>query len=186
MAKADDANAPQFIGDIRNKESIPQSMVEQYPELNDFYNKLDEYAVTAADKEDYEKYLNRLDENEKAALSSGKNYYELNFSNIGGLVMPLIVEFEYVDGTRDLHRIPAEIWKSGKKSISKVFVTTKEARAIHLDPHLETADVDVNNNHWPPVPQPSRFQLYKSRSFQQENPMQRSQRSMELEKGGTQ
>ena len=63
--------------------------------------------------------------------------------------MPLIVAFEYADGTSDVRHVPAEIWGNGSDEVSKVFVTPAEAVRIILDPFLETADTDLDNNAWP-------------------------------------
>ena len=93
--------------------------------------------------------------------------------------MPLILEFEYEDGEREIQRIPAEIWKMSEPTVTKVFVTDRPVIRISLDPYLETADVDTGNNYWPPKPQPTRFQLFKEQSWGGggENPMQRARRN---------
>ena len=122
-------------------------------------------------------FLESLSADEKALLDSNKNYYELEFTNIGGLVMPIILEFTFKDGTQEIVRIPAEIWKRNSEKIKKVFILDKELVNIKLDPFLETADVDLNNNYWPPRNEPTRFQLYKSNEEKVENPMQRSIRA---------
>ena len=71
------------------------------------------------DREEYQSYLDNLDDEEIEILSSDKNYYEIQFSNIGGLVMPIILQFEFTDGTNDVIRIPAEIWKKILKELKK-------------------------------------------------------------------
>lgn len=93
--------------------------------------------------------------------------------------MPLILEFTFEDGSTEEKRIPAEIWRQGEESVSKVFVFEKPLKDIELDPRLETADTDRNNNYWPTRREPTRFELYKSRQDgrSQENPMQRAQRA---------
>ena len=173
------------ITEIRNVEANPKTMVETYPELNDFYNKYDPYEVSEVDRKDYEKQLSRLTDEEKAVLKRGYNYYEITFTNTGGLVMPLILEFQYTDGSRKVERIPAEIWKTNHEKVTKVFPSEKEVKSIRLDPFLETADTDLNNNFWPPQPQPTRFELYKQRNRQGENKMQRAKRNQEMKSGGS-
>ena len=84
--------------------------------------------------------------------------------------MPLILEIEYADGTREEMRIPAEIWRRDSKRVSKLLMTTKEIVRLTLDPHLETADTDLEDNHYPPKPQKTRFQLFKDKK--KKNPMQ--------------
>ena len=105
----------------------------------------------------------------------------------GELVSPIVVELQYTDGTKDYHKIPAEIWRTGNRKATKVFKSTKELKQVVLDPYLETADVDMNNNFFPPKPQMSRFELFKRGNNNPfgggENPMQRIKRAKEKEKG---
>ncbi|MBK9453899.1 MAG: M1 family metallopeptidase [Bacteroidetes bacterium] len=166
--------APDFIGDTRNKTAIPKPLIDQDTTLRDFYNRFDPLAATAQQEEDYKTYVGRLSDDERKLLNSGLNYYELTLSNVGGLPMPVILEFQFADGSKVVERIPAEIWKMDQKTVSKVFFYPKEVTAVHLDPFLETADVDFNNNNWPPVMQPSRFQLYKNREQVEQNPMRQN------------
>ena len=168
-----------FIGDQRNKESIAETVTEKYPELNDFYNTYDPLEATVLDKEDYQKYLSKLTDEEKQLLESGYNYYQLDFSNVGGLVMPIILEFGFEDGSNEIIRIPAEIWKRNTEKVSKMFFFVKEVVSVSMDPFLETADVNLNNNFWPARMVPSKFKAFKEGQVQRkprENPMQRSQR----------
>jgi hypothetical protein len=123
--------------------------------------------------------MERLDEKEKAIIEKGLNYYQVDLSMVGGLVMPVILEFEYKDGTKETHQIPAEIWKMGSESVSKVFMSKKEVVRVVLDPYLETADTDRGNNYWPAQVEPSRFELFKGRDRSSENPMQRAKRAAE-------
>ena len=99
--------------------------------------------------------------------------------------MPVILEFEYVDGTTEVFRIPAEIWKFGSDKVTKVFPTDKEVKSIVLDPFLETADIDTNNNYYPTRQAISRFETFKSGPRQRggrsgENPMQRANRAKKV------
>lgn len=138
-----------------------KSYLEKDPTLIDFYNKYNKYAVTEADKKTYQEFIQGLTPQEKKILDTDRNYYEVHFDNIGGLVMPLIVEFTFSDGSSEVQKIPAEIWKKDNYHISKVFVSEKEIIAIQLDPALETADTDVSNNSWPRKVEPTRFELYQ-------------------------
>jgi hypothetical protein len=94
------------------------------------------------------------------------NLYEVTFSNKGGLVMPLIVEFTFEDGTKQVERVPAQVWRLNENKVVKVFVTTKKATGIKLDPYRETADIDENNNTWPKLnaSEPSKFAIFKART----------------------
>ena len=114
-------------------------------------------------------------------LNVDLHLYELSFKNIGGLVMPVILEWEYADGSKEVDRIPAELWKTSDE-VTKVFVKKKEVLRVTLDPFLETADCDLNNNSWPPRMVPTRFDVYKERERERPNPMQLER--MKLEGGG--
>ena len=183
------AREPADIALIRDEEFIPTSYIEADPTLNDFYTTTDPFMVLELDKVEYEERLAYLSDEEKALLASGKNYYEITFRNEGGLVMPLILQFEYEDGTQEIRRIPAEIWKMSEPTVTKVFMTEQPAAQITLDPMLETADVDMDDNYWPPRPQPSRFELFKSERGRRssgggENPMQRARRDAQMQSEG--
>jgi len=101
---------------------------------------------------------------EEKAKYGGKYFYELNFSNKGGLVMPIIVEFTFNDGSKTIDRIPAQIWRLNEKHVSKFYTLDKEVASIKLDPMRETADIDETNNYWGKLPEPSKFQLFKQRA----------------------
>lgn len=162
------------IGDIRNKEEIKESVLDQKPELNDFYNSYDPLDVTKQDKTAYEKLLKSKDEEEKSLIAEGWNYYEIEFANVGGLPMPIILEFTFSDGSTERQYIPAEIWRMGSKTVSKVFFTKKTLTNVVLDPNLETADIDLSNNNWPKVYQPTRFELFMNSEEERKNPMQKA------------
>ena len=101
---------------------------------------------------------------EKAKYADA-NLYEITFTNKGGLVMPIIVEFTFADGTKETKRIPAQIWRKNENKVTKVFYTNKKAVGIKLDPMRETADIDETNNSWPNVAEPSKFTLFKARTM---------------------
>jgi hypothetical protein len=179
IAKSNQEKNNTYIADIRNQISIPETIDETDEASIDFYTTYDPFQTTILDNEEYANYIASLDEKEIELLHSNNNYYELQFSNLGGLVMPILLEFEFVDGAKEVLRIPAEIWKRNNEQVSKVFVFEKEVSRIILDPFLETADVDRNNNYWPARTEPTRFQLYKDSRRQRENPMQRAIRANE-------
>jgi len=168
VAKQRKAEEPESLAQQRNK--ALHRRIEDYPELADFYNKFDEYAVTERDRSEYKKYLETLESDEKSALVPGFNFYVMDFKNVGGLVMPLILKIDYTDGTSETLRIPAEIWRKNNVRISKLHVTRKEIREVTLDPNLETADTDLSNNHFPRKPVKNQFQLFKEQ--REKNPMQ--------------
>ena len=179
IAKSNQEKNNIFIGDTRNQTSIPKTLDESDSSSIDFYTTYDPFLTSILDKEEYLKSIENLGEAELNILNADKNYYELQFSNLGGLVMPILLEFEFTNGIKEVVRIPAEIWKSNNEQVSKIFVFDEQLSRVTLDPFLETADVDRNNNYWPPKIEPTRFQLFKDRNRIQENPMQRAQRAKE-------
>jgi hypothetical protein len=90
----------------------------------------------------------KLTDEELALLESGQKYYEITFKAFGGMIMPLIVQFEFADGTAEIRRIPAEIWLLNQKEVTKIFKFSQVVKNIILDPYHETADVDMSNNFW--------------------------------------
>ena len=135
------------------------------------------------DIDEYNEKAKDFTELEKEAYNSDKNYYEVTFKNIGGIPMPLIVEFTLENGQVVTQHIPAEIWKKDTETVTKVFVTDAPALRIVLDPRLQTADTDISNNSWPTRVEPSRFDVYKKRErkggnvYGGENPMKKDQRA---------
>jgi hypothetical protein len=172
------AERPADISLLRDQTDVPSTYLERDRGLHDFYTKHAPLSVTPLDKKEYEEWLARLTEEEKNLLNRGGHFYQITVENKGGLVMPLIFQFEFEDGTTEMHRIPAEIWKLSPPEVTKVFRTDRPAVSILLDPLEETADCDMSNNYYPQRPIPSRFELFKQRERQRdENPMQRSMRT---------
>jgi len=122
-------------------------------------------------------YDEPMDEATKQQVQS-KQYYELQFSNKGGLVMPIIIEWTFADGSKEVERIPAQVWRKNESHLTKIFVKDKEVKSIKLDPNRETADIDETNNSWPVVQTESKFEVFKSKQLgpraipQTNNPMQ--------------
>jgi hypothetical protein len=177
LARTKKEEAPRYIGDIRRDGD--ETVVTKDPTMLDFYNTYDELEVTVLDEKEYKKFLSGLTDEEKEIINGGGNYYSVKFENLGGLVMPIILEFKFKDGTSEVVRIPAEIWRQNSAEVNKVFFFEKEAIEIVLDPFVETADVDRNNNYWPERTEPSRFEVYKNRWNRRggggaKNPMQKA------------
>ncbi|WP_300666630.1 M1 family metallopeptidase [Fluviicola sp.] len=166
---------PQFIGDIRNKESIEQTVNERDTTIDDFYAKRDVYKVDRLDKKEYDEFKAKLTPEQKRLLDSPKHFYELAFTNKGGLVTPLIIQAKFEDGTTQEVRIPAEIWRMDDLTVTKVLIFDAPVVSFQLDPFLETADCDTDNNSYPPASKPTRFQLFQQKQSS-ENPMQRQKR----------
>ncbi|HLP35434.1 M1 family metallopeptidase [Lacibacter sp.] len=92
---------------------------------------------------------------------ANKNFYELSFTNKGGMVMPVIVEWTFKDGSKEVDRVPVSVWKLNEQKFTKVFIKDKEVTAIRIDPMRETADIDESNNLWPVKEMPSKFNLFR-------------------------
>jgi hypothetical protein len=161
IAAAEDALENTDIADSRNREEGMKFLVEEDPKLQDFYHTYDEFEVTEEAKRAYQRFTASLSAEERALLGDNKNFYEIEFTNKGGLVMPLIIEWTYVDGTKEVERIPAYIWRKNEEHITKAFMKDKEVVQIRLDPYRETADTDEDNNYFPRVSKPSRFELFR-------------------------
>lgn len=95
---------------------------------------------------------------EKATLKKAPKYfYEVEFEKPGGMIMPIIAELHFEDGSTEVHTFPAQIWRKNNETAKRVFATDKKIVKIQLDPKLETADIDVSNNMWPKEELPSKF-----------------------------
>ena len=175
IQKQQDDAQPKGIGEIRNKEAIPQTVNERDPDIDDYYAKRNIYEVDKLDQKEYAELQAKLTPEQKKLLESNKHFYELSFTNTGGLVTPIIIQANFTDGTTEVIRIPAEIWRMEHTTVTKVFIFDKEVASFQLDPFLETADCDTDNNTYPPSSQPTRFQLFQQKQTD-ENPMQRQKR----------
>jgi hypothetical protein len=165
-------NSYDDISKIRNREDRKiQFYVDRDTTVRDFYWKYDRglASVDSSKFRDMTKAKTMADRpiepftDEDKAKYANKFFYELNFSNKGGLVMPIIVQFTYADGTKMIDRIPAQIWRLNEKHVSKFYVQDKEVASILLDPYRETCDIDETNNYWGKLPEPSKFQVFKQK-----------------------
>ncbi|GAA3624036.1 M1 family metallopeptidase [Flavivirga jejuensis] len=126
--------------------------------------KTPEDAKKASDFEFLNNYLNSLSDEEKAQLDDAPKYfYEVTFEKPGGLVMPIILELTYEDGTKERKTYPAQIWRHNDSEVKRVFKTQKAITNIMIDPDLETADVDTSNNSWPRKVKKNDFDQFKEK-----------------------
>ncbi len=171
LARQDDQEQPETISQLRN--AGQQTRQQRRPQLSDFYSQFDEFAVTPYDYAQYEELLAGVEDRERVQLETDKLFYTVDFTNIGGLVMPLPLQIEYADGELEDLMIPAEIWRRDAQHITKLLITEKTITRIAFDPYLQTGDADVSNNHFPREIQKSRFQLFKQ--TEEPNPMLRQE-----------
>jgi hypothetical protein len=94
---------------------------------------------------------------EKSNLKSPKYFYEVEFIKPGGMLMPILVELTYEDGSKENFKYPVQIWRKNNDTAKRVFATEKAIKKIQIDPKLETADIDVTNNTWPKEELKSKF-----------------------------
>jgi hypothetical protein len=175
------------IARIRNREEKIQFAVDKDSSLQDFYYRydrgLEKYDTTKFEVTIPGSTPEPLTAEEKAKYAN-KNMYEISFSNKGGLPMPIIIEWTYKDGTKEIEKIPAQVWRYNESKVVKTFTKDKEVASVKLDPHRETADINESNNSWNTISAPSKFNVFKTRQTgggprtgagQQNNPMQKAQ-----------
>ena len=162
--RQEDADKPSSVIVERNRAEL-QTWVEENPGIRDFYDENDRFTVTNKERNEYRKFITDLEDWEREVLERAvredKHYYVLEFSNLGGLVMPILLELTYADGETERLDIPAEIWRRNAKAVKKLIITDRELTQVVVDPNWETADTDVENNHYPRRIIPSRIEAYK-------------------------
>jgi hypothetical protein len=131
---------------------------------NDFSNGPEYFTVLPTDERFYGDFRARVDDKAIITKLENKNFYEVTLANKGGLVMPVIIEWTYADGTKEIERIPAEIWRLNETKVTKVFVKDKEVVNIVIDPKNEIADVSTDNNRFPKTTQPTKFDELKKKN----------------------
>lgn len=158
---------PAKVGVTANAAEGMRTWVQRFPDIRDFYDENDIYTVTNKERNAYREFLDELEPWERRvfdrAVAEDGEYYALEFSNVGGLVMPIILGLEFTDGSTEKMYIPAEIWRRSPHRVSKllVFEKGKELSQIIVDPDWETADADVENNYYPRRITPSRVESFK-------------------------
>lgn len=187
---ADKPIVPTFddVSKIRNREDKKINFqTDADTSLRDFYWKYDR-GIVPVDTSRLEMVIpgnkpEPLTDEEKQKYAN-KNMYELTFSNKGGLVMPIIIEWTFKDGSKEIDRIPVQVWRQNENKVIKTFIKDKEVASVKLDPLRETADINESNNSWNSIPEPSRFSIFKGGQGgrgprggggQNGNPMQRAQ-----------
>ncbi len=155
---------PLYLTDKANERT--QKLKKQYP---GYFANLGKLLYLTTKKEDMnssdmEAYINTLSADKKAKLKKLPKYmYQVEFEKPGGLILPIIVELTYADGTKKREKYPAEIWKKDDTKVYKVFTSDKEIKSIVLDPDLETADIDTKNNSWPKETE-TKFDKFKNKN----------------------
>jgi hypothetical protein len=181
-------NAPTTSNNVR-KQPVAKPQVNAFDDISKVRNREDKNIVFATDADQslrdfywrYDRGMAKVDttafeittppavvdtftEAQRYFIAGSKYLYELTFSNKGGLVMPIIIEWTYKDGTKEIDRIPVQVWRKNENKVTKTFMKNKEVASILIDPMRETADINTANNTWPAFAEPSKFQLFKART----------------------
>ncbi|MFM9953800.1 MAG: M1 family metallopeptidase [Opitutaceae bacterium] len=168
-AKAEKDALPTTLTRERNA-ALPKR-IDRFPELKDFYDSFDKASVLPSEKKKYEGLLKELnaDHIDPALLKLARNFYLIEFSNVGGLLTPLILKLDYTDGSTEEIKLPAEIWRFNTEKATKLIVTKQELKAVTFDPRQELVDCDLENNFWPRRAVKTKFQLFREEAAK--NPM---------------
>jgi hypothetical protein len=160
----------------RYRESGEAFPVEKDTTLQDFYTFYKPWETAdSVSKVTMHQFDELYTKEEKEKLFSNKQYYELYFSNKGGLVTPIILEWTYEDGSKEEERIPVEIWRKNERKFNQVFAKEKKVKSVRMDPWRETADIDEKNNTMPVPETPVLFKVYKKHKFEpDQNMMQKA------------
>ncbi len=151
------------IEDQQKKVKIAATGEGTEQKAKDFSSGPDMIKLSETPDQAYGGFLSRLDEDELRKQVSGKNIYEVTIKNVGGLVMPVKIEWVYKDGSKETDVLPADIWRRNEYQVSKTFLKDKEVEKVNLDPNFEFADTNMENNSFPKVEETSQFDEFKSK-----------------------
>lgn len=149
--------------DVENKTVTTEqnNLNPQAGNSNTFANGPKSFKVMPTDDNEYHEFLNRIDDKAIVGKVQDKNFYEVTLTNKGGLVMPVILQWNYTDGTSEIERLPAEIWRTNEKTITKVFVKDKQVASLVMDPNKELPDINTADNSYPRKDETSRFDQFR-------------------------
>ena len=173
--RVDFENEPLILHDQRNEAAKIETRVTERPELLDIYNEYDEFTPSDREMRDSKEVLDDLyDKNDSdpewkkkalvEAIEKDEGYYIFEFSNKGGLVMPIPLEITYEDGTKELIRIPVEIWRKNSKKTKWLKRSKLKITQAVIDPYWEIGDTQIENNYYPTRLIPARLKPRASRS----------------------
>ena len=172
----------EYITTIRNREAGLKSLVDVDTTLRDFYYHYKPEPVVIKEVKNKNENLEEMPDSSFSKYA-GAYIYEIKFSNKGGLVSPLIIQFNYEDGSSEIERISAYIWRKNEKEVTKTFLRSKKVASILVDPYRETADINEKNNTWNIKTEPGKFELFKAKTGAAargqstgENPMQKARK----------
>ncbi len=106
-------------------------------------------------------FKNKISDAAVRQKMEGKNLYELTLKNKGGLVTPIIIEWTFADGSKEIEKTPAEVWRTNENQVKKIFIKEKEVARVVIDPNNDTADTDFSDNSFPKKPSQNKFDQLK-------------------------
>lgn len=159
----DEKATPENKG-VKAKKGDLASASSSEKKFDNFNEGPQEFTLINTDPMYYGEFRSSVDDKAIMQKLRGKNIYEVTLKNKGGLVMPVIIEWTYKDGTKEMERIPAEIWRINESQVTKVFIKDKEVASMVLDPNFETTDVNTQDNVFPKVEKDSKFDEFKKKS----------------------
>ena len=136
-------------------------LVDADTTLKDFYSHYREDEVVVKEVKSRYENLDLLPDSSFKKFEN-KLIYELKFTNKGGAVMPIIICWFYTDGSKEIERINAYIWRKNEFNVTKTFMKDKKVAAVLLDPYKETADIDESNNGWNLKTEPTKWEVFKA------------------------
>ncbi|MFO0357868.1 MAG: M1 family metallopeptidase [Sphingobacteriaceae bacterium] len=151
------------ISSIRNKEQGLKSLVDVDTTLRDFYYHYKPSPEIVKEVKDRNENIDLVSDTAFKRID-GTYLYEIKFSNKGGLVMPIIIQWIYEDGSKEIERMNVNLWRKNEKQVFKTYMKTKKVIAIQLDPYKETADINEKNNTWNIKAEPSKFDIFKTKA----------------------
>jgi hypothetical protein len=154
----------EHISKIRNRKEGIKFLVDVDTTLRDFYYfyQPDENALKERKPINRYEHIEVMSDSAYASIKD-KFFYELHLTNKGGLVMPVILQWNFKDGTSSVEYINAYVWRKNEKNLVKTFAKDKEVVSILLDPYRETADIDEKNNTWNMKDAPSKFDVFRAK-----------------------
>ena len=173
--RVDFENEPLILHDQRNEAAKIKTRVTERPELLDIYNEYDEFTPSDREMRDSKEILEDLyDKNDSdpewkkkalvEAIEKDEGYYIFEYSNRGGLIMPIPLEITYEDGTKELIRIPVEVWRKNSNKTKWLKRSKLKITQAVIDPYWEIGDTQIENNYYPTRLIPARLKPRASRS----------------------
>ncbi len=153
---------PLYLTDKRSKRI--KDIIKNNPRAKSYFDSLGDLVYVTDDKTEANK--NAMNKFVDDASKVPAFIYKVDFEKLGGLVMPIIVELTFKDGSTKRETFPAQIWMKNDKKATRIFASTKEITKIVVDPDLETADVDLSNNSWPKK-EDSKFDKFKKKKIKE-------------------